>query len=223
MNTVTLNLAQRLYVLAFDGGVSCLGFDNAQAHADQIAERLGLAELAFTASDHGTLEGYAKYQRAIRAWAQSALSRQTYFDPGTPVEIARALESCRKARTKVRLVLGDPGTGESWLDEHDVVGTIGRSTGVLKVPLLVEDGESGGGAILTACVLCIIDWASGRVRARQAVYQPPALSIQPSNDAAQGWTVLRGDQEVARFTDIGKAGAYLAFMRGRSVDPRVIR
>lgn len=223
MNTVTLNHAQRLYVIAFDSGVSCLGFDNARAHANQIAERLDQAELAFLASDHATLDGYAKYQRAIQAWGQSALSRQTYFDPGTPPEVARVLESCRKALDKIRLVLGDPSTGESWLDEYDVVGTIGRSTGSLKVPLLIEDGEHGGGSILTACVLCIIDWNSGRTRYRHAAYRPPELSIKPSNDAARPWAVLHRDKEVVRFGDIGKAGAYLAFMRGEPVEPRIFR
>lgn len=223
MNTVTLNPEQRLYVIAFDGGVSCLGFDNARAHADQIAERLGQAGLAFSASDHATLDGYAKYQRAIQAWGQSALRQQTYFDPGTPPEAARVLESCRKARNKIRLVLGDPSTGDSWLDEYDVVGTIGRSTGTLKVPLLVEDGENGGGAILTASVLCILDWQSGKIRFRHPAYQPPDLGIKPSSDAARPWAVLHRDKEVARFIDIGKAGAYLAFMRGEPVEPRIFR
>ncbi len=223
MSTVTLNPGQRLYVIAFDGGVSCLGFDNARAHANQIAERLGQADLAFSASDHATLDGYAKYQQAIRAWGWSTLSRQTYFDPGTPPEVARVLESCRNAGNKVRLVLGDPSTGESWLDEYDVVGIIGRSTGTLKVPLLVEDGENGGGAILTACVLCIIDWRSGRVWFRHSAYQTPELGIKPSSDADRPWAVLHRDKEVARFSDIGKAGAYLAFMRGESVEPRIFR
>ncbi len=223
MNTVTLNTEQRLYVIAFDGGVSCLGFDNARAHANQIAERIGQHELAFSASDHAALTGYARYLQATLAWGRSALSRQTYFDPGTAPEVARVLESCRTAGDKVRLVLGDTTTGESWLDEYDVVGTIGRSTGSLKVPLLVEEGEHGGGAILSACVLCIIDWRTGNTRYRHPTYQAPDLGIKPTDDAAHPWAVLLHDKEVARFEDIGKAGAYLAFMRGETVEPRIFR
>lgn len=223
MNTVTLNPEQQLYVIAFDGGVSCLGFDNARAHANQIAERLCQPELAFSASDHAALAGYAKYLRATQAWSQSALSRQTYFDPGTAAELAQTLESCRKSGNKVRLVLGDTTTGESWLDEYDVVGTIGRSTGLLKVPLLIEDGEDGGGAILTAFVLCIIDWRTGRTRYRHPAYQAPALGIKPTDDAAHPWAVLLHDKEIARFKDIGKAGAYAAFMRGETVEPKIFR
>lgn len=223
MNTVMLNPDQGLYVIAFDGGVSCLGFDNARDHANQIAEQLGQAELAFSSAEHATFDGYAKYERAIQAWGQSALSRQTYFDPGTHPEVARVLESCRKAGNRVRLILGDPKSGEPWLDEYDVVGTIGRSTGSLRVPLLVETGAQGGVAILTACVLSIIDWKSGRVRFRHSLYQAPDLGIKPSNDGDRPWAVLHRDLEVARFSDIGKAGAYLAFMRGECVEPRVFR
>lgn len=223
MNTVTLNPERRLYVIAVDGGVTCLGFDSARDHANQIAERLGQPRLAFSAADHATLAGHARYLQAIQAWGQSALSRQTYFDPGTPPEVARVLESCRKAGNKVRLVLGDPTTGESWLDEYDVVGTIGRSTGSLQVPLLVEDGEDGGGAILTACVLCIIDWHSGRTRHRHPTYQSPELGIRPTADATHPWAVLHRENEVARFKDIGKAGADLAFMRGEPVEPKIFR
>ena len=108
MNTVTLNPEQQLYVVAFDGGVSSLGFDNARAHANQIAAGLGRPELAFSASDHVALTGYAKYLQATQAWGESALNRQTYFDTGTAPEVARVLESCRKAGNKVRLVLGEP-------------------------------------------------------------------------------------------------------------------
>ena len=91
------------------------------------------------------------------------------------------------------------------------------------MPLLIEDGEDGGGAILTACVLCIIDWRSGRTLYRHPAYQTPDLSIKPTDDAVHLWAVLLHDNEIARFKDIGKAGAYLAFMRGETVEPNILR
>ena len=223
MQNVTLNLEQKLYVIAVDTGYSCVGFDNARDHTNQIAERLGQPELAFAPGDHGTLDGYRKHGQAVQAWARSDLSRRTYFDPGTAPELAGVLEGCRKSNRKVRLVLGDPDTGEAWLDEYDVVGTIGRSAGSLKVPLLIEDGESGGGAVLTACVLAVIDWQSGRWLFRHAAYKHLDLDIRATGDAARPWVVSRSQQAVACFQDIGKAGAYVAFMRGETVEPRVFR
>jgi hypothetical protein len=219
----TINEAQRLYVIASDGGVSCLGFDNARDHANQIADKLRQPELACPASDCGALAGYAKYLRAIQVWGSSSAGRHTYFDPGTATDAARVLERCRKAGNKVRLVLGDTATGESWLDEYDVVGTIGRSTGPLKVPLLIEEGECGGGAILTVGLLCVIDWRNGKPVYRHPAYRVADLAIATSGDDQRPWAVRRRGETVAQFCDIGKAAAYVAFMRGLSVEPAIFR
>lgn len=223
MESVTLNLEQGLYVIAHDVGYSCLGFDNARDHAHQMAQRLGQSDLAFTAGEHGTLAGYGKYQAATRAWGQSTLTRDTYFDPGTSPEVTRVLEACRKTRRQVRLVYGDTRNGQSWFDEFDVVGRIGRSTGWLKVPLLIEAGEAGGGAILTACLLCIIDWQSGAALYTHPSYQVPDLRLVPTGDGSHPWGVEHQHNELARFRDIGKASAYLAFVRGETIEPRVFR
>lgn len=221
---VTLYTEQSLYVIPCGDGYTCLGFDNARGHADQIAARLERPELAFTPGDHGSLDGYAKYQAAIDAWGRSRLTQQTYFDPGTDPKAARALESCRREGRKVRLVLGDTATGRCWLNEHDMVGRIGRSTGTMKVPLLVELGEDGGVAILTDCLLRLIDWKSGRDLYRNPAYRVPGLAIQRAPESTDlPWQVLHDGIVVACFSDIGKAGGYLAFMCGETVEPRIFQ
>jgi len=220
---VTLNTEQKLYVIATGGGYSCFGFDNARDHANQMAQLLNRADLSFTPNDYAALAGYRKYEAAVSAWSQSALTKQTYFDPGTDPKAAAVLESRRQAGGKVRLVLGDTRNGEAWLNEYDVVGKIGRSGGSLKVPLLVEDGESGGGAILTACLLNIIDWASGRTLYRHPAYREPELSLQPSDIPERPWAVIHLNEVIARFKDMGKACAYIAFMRGETIEPRVFQ
>jgi len=220
---VTINTEQKLYVIATGDGYSCFGFDNARDHANQIAQRLRRADLSFTLNDYAALAGYRKYEEAVSAWSQSALTKQTYFDPGTDPKAAAVLESRRQTGNKVRLVLGDTRNGEPWLSEYDVVGKIGRSGGSLKVPLLVEEGESGGGAILTACVLHIIDWKSGRTLYRHPTYREPDLSLQPSDTPERPWAVIHLNEVIARFSDISKACAYIAFMRGETIEPRVFQ
>ena len=221
---VTLNTEQGLYVIPCGDGYSCLGFDNARGHADQIAAQLDRPDLAFAAGDYGSLDGYAKYQAAINAWEHSRLTQQTYFDPGTDPKAARALDNCRRDGRKVRLVLGDTATGRCWLDEHDVVGHIGRSTGSLKVPLLIEPGEDGGAAILTDCLLRLIAWESGRDLYRHPAYRVPGLAIQRAPEQTDlPWQVLHDGTVVACFAEIGKAGGYLAFMCGETVEPRVFQ
>jgi len=220
---VTLNIGQKLYVIATDYGYSCFGFDNARDHANEIAQRLSRADLLFAPNDYATLAGYRKYEEAVSAWSRSALTQQTYFDPGTDPKAAAVLESRRQTGGKVRLVMGNTFTGEPWLNEYDVVGKIGRSGGSLKVPLLIEDGESGGGAILTACVLNIIDWKSGRTLYRHSLYREPDLSLQPSNNPEHPWAVSHLDEVIARSKDMGKACAYIAFMRGETIEPRIFQ
>ncbi|MBB4844370.1 hypothetical protein HNP55_002906 [Paucibacter oligotrophus] len=223
MVNVTLNTEQQLYVLDHGRGYSCFGFANAHDHANQMAERLKRPDLAFGEADFGTLSGYQKYLAAVEAWGKSLLSRKTYFDPATDPKAARVLERCREANAKVRLILGDTATARTWLDEHDVVGRIGRSTGTLKVPLLIEPGADGGIAILTAYLLAIIDWESGEFLFRHPRYRAPDLLIRPGEDADRPWEVLHDEQVVACFPDIGKAGAYVAFMRGETVEPRIFQ
>ncbi len=223
MTTVTLNPERQLYVLDHGHGYTCFGFANARDHANQIAGRLGRPDLAFDAEDFSALSGYQKYLSGVQAWGASPLSRQTYFDPGTDPKAARVLERCRSAGSKVRLIHGDPATGRAWLDEHDVVGRIGRSTGALKVPLLVEPGESGGTAILTACLLGIVDWKSGEFIFRHPAYRTPDLSIRRGDTADLPWEVHGADGVVARFSEVGKAGAYVAFMCGKTVELRIFQ
>lgn len=223
MNNVRINIEQQLYVIDCNEGYTCIGFANARDRANQIATKLGRADLAFTAEDDATRAGYEKYCNAVQAWGQSPLTCTTYFDPGTEAKAAQVLEFCRTRERKIRLILGDTSTGNPWLEEYDVVGWIGRSTGTLKVPLLITPGEYGGCAILCSCILAIVDWQSGDFLYRHAGYREVDLSIKPSSDAKLSWNVLRHEEVVANFPDIGKAGAYLAFMRGATIEPLVFQ
>ncbi|GAO20864.1 MULTISPECIES: hypothetical protein [Comamonadaceae] len=221
---VTLNADMQLYVIPSGDGYSCLGFDNARGHADLIAERLGRRDLAFAEGEHGTLAGYARYCTAVHAWGRSPLAGCTYFGPGTDPQAARVLEACRRDGRKVRLMLGDTATGRCWLEEHGVVGCIGRSTGTLKVPLLVEPGAGGGGSILTDCLLRIVEWDTGRDLYRHRAYRLPKLALRHTpEEKARAWQVLQGGTVAAAFSDAGRAGAYLAFMCGETVEPRIFQ
>ncbi len=223
MSRISINEEQRLYVISGAGGVSCFGFDQAHDHTNQIADLLHRPDLAFRPEDHAAMSGYDRYLRAVDAWSRSALAKRTWFDPGTDPRVARVLEDCRRRELLIRLVFGDTETGASWLDEHDVVGRVGRSTGSLKAPLLVRPGEDGGGAILTAWILAIVAWQDGRWLYRHPSFRAPELSIRPSTEPGFGWEVLHDTRTVARFNDIGQAGGYVAFMRGATVEPRVFR
>jgi hypothetical protein len=66
------------------------------------------------------------------------------------------LEMARKERIRIVLDYGDVNTGESWGEEHDIYGYVGRSSGKIKIPILVYNRRSfGGGAILDHCIIGI--------------------------------------------------------------------
>ncbi len=80
------------------------------------------------------------------------ITSETYFPEGTPEDLKKVIEEARLSHERVRLVYAsrEPATlGRVLLEEYDVLGYIGRSTGREKIPLLLpRRSSSGGGAIL---------------------------------------------------------------------------
>jgi hypothetical protein len=102
-----------------------------------------------------------------------------YFHADTPLEVVQALNTARLARTRVRLSYGDTETGRDWLEEHDVEGTIGNSTGPLRVPLLIPTSRSHGGpALPDQCIVKIRETRSGKVLYRHPKYHTGTVTIR---------------------------------------------
>lgn len=67
----------------------------------------------------------------------------------TPAQLIEELERARTARRRIKIYLGDPKTGKSWNEEHDITGTIGLSRGhQARYPLLIATSRSTGGGTL---------------------------------------------------------------------------
>ena len=59
---------------------------------------------------------------------------------------------------RIRIWYGYPETGRSWNEEYDTMGRIGRTTGNIKIPILVKNSRSwGGGAVLVGSIIRIDD------------------------------------------------------------------
>jgi hypothetical protein len=105
----------------------------------------------------------------------------TYYQKGTPQGVIDALESARNNKTRVKIFSGDPQTGRDYHEEYDTMGTIGRSTGSIKIPLLISTSRSsGGGAIMTKSILKIRDTKTGRVLYQASNYKQPNIEIVDS-------------------------------------------
>ncbi len=80
----------------------------------------------------------------------------TYYKKETPESVIDILENCRLNNTRIVLDYGDTKTGRSWGEEYDIKGYIGRSSGEIKIPILVYNKACrGGGGILDNCIIGI--------------------------------------------------------------------
>lgn len=135
----------------------------------------------------------------------------TYYHVDTNDNVISVLEHARLNDVRVRVFYGKDGL--SWLDEYDIIGTISRSTGSIKIPLLIKSRNSyGGGAILTDCIIKItID--------KDVVYKVPeytehVFSVIDRNVWRLPFTVTVDGDSYASFETKEKADNWIKFMKG---------
>jgi hypothetical protein len=139
----------------------------------------------------------------------------TFYHASTPVAVIRVLEAARADGKTIRIHVGDVNTGRDWLEEHDVKGTVGRSTGSIKIPLLIEKGEHGGSGLFDHCIVKILSVASGRTLYVNPNYTLGNLTLQTHSDV-KGYTTevhLNGAVH-ARFKDVFSACKWMTEMHG---------
>lgn len=108
--------------------------------------------------------------------AQYNVVNGTSYHAETHAEIVSVLENCRRSNTRIRVCYGDVATGRDWRERYDVSGTIGRSCGTVKIPLLIHNSRSmGGGGLLDHCIVKIKTSRGGKV-----LYQHPAYHREES-------------------------------------------
>ena len=133
----------------------------------------------------------------------------TYYDFRTPDAVVELLETCRKIRLTVILSYGNSETGKQWLEENDIVGRIGRSTGPIKSPLLVKNGSNGGNAILTHCMVRVRDKKTCGVLWSHKDWHLPKFHWRLTEDAEVArrcpLEVVADGVIVARFKDLKSA------------------
>jgi hypothetical protein len=89
---------------------------------------------------------------------------ETSYTINTNDKVIEVLERCKSNRKRIIVDYGNVETKESWNEVYDVTGYVGRSTGDIKIPLLVYNRRSiGGGSISTDCILSIKESKGKRV------------------------------------------------------------
>jgi hypothetical protein len=125
-------------------------------------------------------------------------------------ELLNALKLAHEKKFRVRIFYGNPQTGTSWNEEHDVMGTVSNSTGETACLILVNNARSmGGGAILTSNIVRI-----DSIEHKKPLYVHPAFKV---NLVRKGTDVFRTDENgkiQASFKTEKQAENYLSFMKG---------
>ena len=140
-----------------------------------------------------------------------------YFDPRTPDKVCEVLSLYNHMRRtgrarRLRVWYGDTDTGRCWMEEHDVTGYVGRSTGSKPIPLLIHNSRSdGGSAILDHCIVRITA-RNPHVHRIDVLYTHPDFHIPTIT--IEGTSVLFDDKLQANFTTEKQAQRYAAFMSG---------
>ena len=114
-------------------------------------------------------------------------------------------------------------TGRSWNEEYEVTGTIGRSSGNIKIPLLIKNSRSyGGGSLLDDCIIRIDD-----IHQKRTLYKTENFHVEDMKvyecfgDENYKYRVAKlsedsGEWEVqANFKTEKQAHNWVAFMRGK--------
>lgn len=138
------------------------------------------------------------------------------FNAKTSQAVQNAITSAYNSGARVRVWYGDTITGEAWLEEYEVTGKIGRSSGEVKIPLLIKNSRSlGGGALLDSAIVRIDNIAT-----RRTLYKHPQFSTgdlvkcaPTSEDFLEA--VSKDGETVAQFSKPGQAARYIDFMTGK--------
>jgi hypothetical protein len=146
----------------------------------------------------------------------------TAYHLETPDAVVKWLETSRQNGQRIRIFYGDVETGRDWMEEYDTIGRVGRSTGDVKIPILIKSERShGGGAILDHCIVRITTKNSkGEIVDvyRHPNYSLPYLKIVEYPGAPDGYEFAVWDKdenkEIARFTTYDKAKRYIDFLEG---------
>lgn len=103
------------------------------------------------------------------------------YREATPDSVISTLERAHRMDERIRVFYGDAESGLDWMEENDIIGTVGYSTGDVSIPLLIRTSRSyGGGSILDSAIVRIT--IDKQDIYRHPFYHLPSYKIQPTKD-----------------------------------------
>lgn len=139
----------------------------------------------------------------------------TTYHSETPAAVVQILENKRQSGERIRIFYGDRQTGKDWKEEWETIGSIGRSTGSQKIPLLIKTSRSlGGGSISDHCIVKI---QSNRTTLySHPTYHLGEMGVTETPEAEYKYHVFFDGTERAAFKTEPKMQRYIDFITGKS-------
>ena len=143
----------------------------------------------------------------------------TWYHANANDDVIHILSNAEHTTARVRVFYGDTdgeNAGRDWGDDSFVSGMIGRSTGSIKIPLMIANNRSSGGpGILEHCIVKII--VNGCVVYQHPEYHQPAYETgTPSVLCKDEYTVgvYANGENVINFRTALAARRWVDFMTG---------
>jgi hypothetical protein len=125
-------------------------------------------------------------------------------------KLLTALEYAHRSRERVRVFYGNPKTGKSWNEEHDIMGVVSNSTGDVACLILLQKITSrSGGALLDSCIVRI-----DLISEKRPLYQHENFHVDAKLDGLK--VVTNEGNTLAVFDNEKRAVKYLKFLKGLS-------
>lgn len=100
------------------------------------------------------------------------------FVKNTDPRIMKVLSDLVHKNDRIRIWYGDPETGKSWVEENDIIGCVGKSTGITPITLLIKNKRSlGGGGILTAHIVKLVNISKNIILYVHPLFNEPTITV----------------------------------------------
>lgn len=145
------------------------------------------------------------------------ITNGTFYNVNTNDEVIRVLENSRMNNKRIRIFYGNTETGKDWMEVYDTIGTIGRSCGAIKIPLLIKSSRSySGGAILDHCIVKIT--IDKRVVYKNQKYYLPDMEVREADNALKElgyfYSVFADEKNIHNCKTKAKAENAILFYQG---------
>lgn len=123
--------------------------------------------------------------------------KNLWFKNDTTMEVANIVDFMYQTGKRYKIYSGCTETGRVFAEEYDTVGTVSKTTGELKIPILItRKGNHGGAAISTGSILAVKEVGSKHFMFKNKLFIQPTVEIKETKSVLSEYkyeTIFNGD------------------------------